>query len=791
MTTNSSNSASGRLKGENGKVEATKGVPLDGTVDPTGEYPRRTNWFGSNISAAGRGVKINNLSIGGGDLGVNFDIAPPNPSIYPFNYANETPSGHSFEIDDTPGNERILIKHHTGAGVEVQPDGTVVIVSQNKSVHVSNGHYNMKVNGAGHITYNGDLNMTVNGNYNLDVAGNYNVTVGNNHNHQVKGTQITEVTDVHQTIVRGNMDLKVYGDALDFHVGEKKFVTKKDFRIIPKRDLIVNSQRHVRFTAEEMLTASTGKNITLASEKMNITGRKGKIGGDMFHYFGSLYTGPSGDKGDPLNDQGKNVVFHGNLIGRALEAWTAKYSLYAGDAHSAWRATHAVNDGATAAAAIAANPRTNASAVDHTPDYDKGFKWGWNVEDNTVYEQQLDILENYEFDGEGNKTAIDPVPISPFYGTNEDWFEVWNKTSPFAVRKVYVDEDGSIENKLYKPSIYSHYFTDVPTEADIRSKLRTMHDANDPKTAPEGQTDKDKAIEALIFEDRLSEKWFLGEPPAPYEIKRKGKEVPKARFGYTLLGNPVERASTPFTPKNKPGFHALLIDPLYNPFKQETPITSSTKLSRTATMSTFLAAPGSRASLDMIPIEEDRVNLAKYWVCHAQILDGVNSSPEWKDYTLKVSEGYYHPASGVREHFKPGEDVDTRRYWREPYRNEDGGIKQRTLSGHPVNQRRHEGMFVFYQLFNSRGKIDYSATFDCALYIRDTFFFREMCLDYDMTRPDDVMTAQIGIYMPVIERHFAPDAFKGGFEQKVCTYFNRAMICPSDLWEITDQDLDL
>ena len=199
------------------------------------------------------------------------------------------------------------------------------------------------------------------------------------------------------------------------------------------------------------------------------------------------------------------------------------------------------------------------------------------------------------------------------------------------------------------------------------------------------------------------------------------------------------------------------------------------------TMASFLGAPGSKSSLDAVPLDEDRMDLARYWVCHAQIIEGVNNSPWFKGHRLVVTEGYYQPNSGVREHYKPGEDTKLR-YWREPYRNEDGGIINRTLSGHPTNQRKHEGMMVYATLFNTRGKIDYTATFECACYIRDTFYFRELCLDYDITRPDDVMTAQIGIYMPVI----GDDKFQGDFEQKLWTAFNRVRLDGSDLLEITD-----
>jgi hypothetical protein len=412
------NTASERLKGEGGRErEESLGVPVDGTADPTGEYPKRYNWYGNSVSAAGRGVKINHLKLGGSGFGVSFDVAYPSPSIHPFNYAMETPSGHSIEIDDTPGNERILLRHHTGGGIEIQPDGVVVIASNGKGVTVTNGDYNLAVNGAGEMIFDGDLNMRVNGNYNLDVNGTYNLTTGNNFNQQVHGTLITETGDTHQTIVRGNKDVKVYGDNNDFVVGEKKIITKKDLRILSNRDIISNAHRHVRMTAEEKITGSSGDGLTLASEKVYITGRKGKIGGDKFHYIGSLFTGPSSDdKDDSKNDQGQKTVFHGNLIGRALEAWTSKYSLNAREAHSA----HISNFATVAKVADQAQSAARASFAttalgattwmppitlpiphpDLYPDWEDGytyegaqgdivggfkpdykFKWGWEVKE--------------------------------------------------------------------------------------------------------------------------------------------------------------------------------------------------------------------------------------------------------------------------------------------------------------------------------------------------------------------------------------------------------------------------
>jgi hypothetical protein len=198
-------------------------------------------------------------------------------------------------------------------------------------------------------------------------------------------------------------------------------------------------------------------------------------------------------------------------------------------------------------------------------------------------------------------------------------------------------------------------------------------------------------------------------------------------------------------------------------------------------MNTFLGAVGSKSTLEDVPIDEDRMDLARYWVCHAQIMEGVNSSDHFAGHRLAVTEGYYHPNSGIREHYTPGEPPE-KKFWREPYRLEDGGGKNKTLTGHPTNQRKHEGRLVYYTLFDTRGKINYTKTWECALFIRDNFYFDELYLDYDITRPDDIMTAQIGICMPLI-----PDSqFRGSFNQKLATYFNRSILSGSDLIEITD-----
>jgi hypothetical protein len=245
------------------------------------------------------------------------------------------------------------------------------------------------------------------------------------------------------------------------------------------------------------------------------------------------------------------------------------------------------------------------------------------------------------------------------------------------------------------------------------------------------------------------------------------------------MGNPVERRSKTFTSKISSVSKTILADPLYNPDKHDAPISSSTKLSRSATVGKFLGAPGSRTSLEFVPLITDRQDLARQWYLHAMLMDGVASSKQFANYRLQVTEAFYYPANGIREQFNGSGN----RYWREPYRTEDGGSTQKSIvAGRiTINQLKYEGRAVAYTLFNSRGKVDYSAGYDLSLYIRDTFNFDQLSLDYDTTRPDNLMGQQILIVMPKINKDF-----KATFAQSVCTYFNRQMLKSGSLIEITD-----
>jgi hypothetical protein len=104
----------------------------------------------------------------------------PYDATYPYNNAQTTPSGHVFELDDTPGSERINIHHRTGTFQEIHPDGskTEKIVNNNCQVIVQDN--NIYIMGDSLESIQGDLKIYVQGDAKIQVDGNVEWEVGGN-----------------------------------------------------------------------------------------------------------------------------------------------------------------------------------------------------------------------------------------------------------------------------------------------------------------------------------------------------------------------------------------------------------------------------------------------------------------------------------------------------------------------------------------------------------------------------------------------------------------------------------
>lgn len=481
-------------------LEDTLGVPQDGMQDPTGEYPKRDYNFGSSLNTASRGITINELDIGGGYPGLDLGIKEQRPSEFPFNQVQETPSGHVIEMDDTPGGERILIKHRKGAGVEVRADGTVIVASKQNKIEVTGGDQNTIVEGNGNLIYKGNLNLVVTGDFNVDVGGDYNVNVAGDHKESIEDNYRRTVGKNRSSLVRGKENNKVIGERFDVYLDNTAEYVKGNKKnwIKGSNELLVDVDM---FTSAKESYAVTSKTSSLVgTDTISVFGNDGTIGGKKVDFTGQTYMGHLGPK--PFES---GATFYGSFHGQVTEAMFSRFSWFAERSKYAENAEQA--NSAVAAKTAGSAPGASGSATQTTIPSGGSPETTWNQEVHGP-------------DG--------PPPVPPIVAAH-------STMGPFAIRDVQIDPADKLKDRLGYTDEYQELFSKIPTTSEIRSKFRI-------------ESNRDVLGAILVAEGRINSNFKKPNPP---KIGRTSPQKPTPRYGYTPIGNAIENRGKRFTPREK------------------------------------------------------------------------------------------------------------------------------------------------------------------------------------------------------------------------------------------------
>lgn len=154
-----------------------------GFSDPSETYPKyqqdtdgtdlESDYIDTNLLARGTNTITRELDT------VTSEPATKYAAVYPNNKVTQTTSGHIIEIDDTPGAERINVRHRSGTFVEIHPNGDVVQNNGNR-FQITTGNDNVHITGVCNLTIDQDCNTTILGDWNIDVTGNKTETIGGN-----------------------------------------------------------------------------------------------------------------------------------------------------------------------------------------------------------------------------------------------------------------------------------------------------------------------------------------------------------------------------------------------------------------------------------------------------------------------------------------------------------------------------------------------------------------------------------------------------------------------------------
>ena len=305
--------------------ELTTGVyEPDGFADASGEYPKQNYFFGSSINTAARGATVNELFTGGGDIGVSIDLPDQKPSVYPLNSVQETQSGHIIEIDDTPGGERILIKHRSGSGIELRADGSTLYSSPRNQVEIVGADHTVIVEGNGQLVYRGNLDVHVTGDYNLSVGGNINISGKNNVREVIHGSKSTEILNDYKEVIKGQAETVIVEKDVRRSYGTSEHHHHNHYQLNSMGNIDMHSSGTFKQSGA-LEWAATGQVTNINGDQVSVTGITGKIGGDFVEYWGSHYTGIPG-----------LCTFTGQLQG------TAAIALVAGASNISLNSLHAL-----------------------------------------------------------------------------------------------------------------------------------------------------------------------------------------------------------------------------------------------------------------------------------------------------------------------------------------------------------------------------------------------------------------------------------------------------------------
>lgn len=130
----------------------------------------------------------------------NTDYQP----VYPYNTIQQTESGHSFEMDDTPTRERVRIQHRSGSFIEMHPNGDEVHKIIGKGYEIIASDKNVLIKGICNITIQGDSVLNIEGDAYTQINGDAY--------ENIKGSVKQVVQGDSRQIVNGDLDIDASGD---------------------------------------------------------------------------------------------------------------------------------------------------------------------------------------------------------------------------------------------------------------------------------------------------------------------------------------------------------------------------------------------------------------------------------------------------------------------------------------------------------------------------------------------------------------------------------------------------
>ncbi|ASV44619.1 baseplate hub + tail lysozyme [Agrobacterium phage Atu_ph04] len=209
--------------------------------------------------------------------------------IYPYNQTRTFESGHFEEFDNTPGFERVNLRHKSGSGYEYRPDGgKTAFVKGDKYEAIAGNDFiivegicNIYVKGNAGIVSEGDVNINAGNDLNMLVGGDFNLKIGGKQAVQVSGSSFENIQGDSARVVGGfsvissdgDMQIDSASNSIVSRDGSTNVVSKGNLSLVTSSDYALTvSGSKSDVTKGKSVTVSYGDTFLVASGKMTVNG---------------------------------------------------------------------------------------------------------------------------------------------------------------------------------------------------------------------------------------------------------------------------------------------------------------------------------------------------------------------------------------------------------------------------------------------------------------------------------------------------------------------------------------
>jgi len=724
-----------------------------GYSDPSGEYPTPDYLWRPSLNKVATGEATHTLSMGGADpalidqnrleqitnANVQKEIAAAGEvSLDAFGGpgADVTPEYGKAQIQQTKSGHIIMLDDTAGSEKILikHNKGTGIEFAKDGSVMIrSKNNFSVSVDANGVMIFEGDLAISCKG-LKADITGDLDLNVTGDYNLKVGGDKKETILGADRSTIDGNRGETVKGNKSSTVIKSRTNTTLGNLSEIVKDALrsTVGGTRSISVTGQSKHTSETEiamstNNMNLAAADMTVIGATGTIGGDGI------------------------IMYNHNL-------WTG-HTVTAGVSVDAPMANLTRLNGTSAHMTTFHGSLTGTADVAILSGHTHSQSYAANIQGtNPNYTNTNTTAALIASDSD--KSVALPGPTAAIM---KEYLTQSNR----GIQKVSVDDGNFIKDKIVRSKKMGGMATKKLTTAQARALLK------DPLNVSNSAL-----MTALIADGSINSNILKPVPPstgrtyspgktavAPQQHMRSGisnrssKIIGGKRAAFTVSTAVATDGlnGRMFIPD--PRFNPQAIDPRKGPYA----ITSKTLLAQGIPISTFLGGNGRTTTLGHLSSFEARQTVARNLMMQTLVIElcKYDVGP-FEDYRLICCEGLLST------------------------KNRPKGTK----SG-DINDLAQMGQVITYELYNDRGRIVPSATFEFAQMLAEELsVFDEIRLYFDDLDPWKTgiyrINSQIMVIMPWVPSDFNIAATDQKPKFKTQTFFNGRCQSDQDLIEIND-----